>query len=298
MERFKSLHYWRNIAFAVGVALLLGLIAGAVYIFIFTTRAAENALAPPQIPLSQTPESVGITEYENITLTTSDAIRLSGWYIHPEPDNSIVIILAHGYAQNRLQLLPEAKLLIELGYGIFLFDFRGHGESEPAMVTLGDHERRDLEAAIDFVSTQPHVSRIGALGFSMGAAVLAQVAAQDERLSAVVIEAAFPTLVEEIRYRSRIFGPLSQIPSLRVMRKAGVDVDDVRPIDDLCAISPRSLLLIYGDLDVDVPPGTARAMFEAVCGSANLWIVPGAGHQNFTDVALEEYTERLLSFFD
>jgi pimeloyl-ACP methyl ester carboxylesterase len=105
-------------------------------------------------------------------------------------------------------------------------------------------------------------------------------------------------LAEEIRYRSRVFGPLSQIPSLWKVRRLGVDVDGVRPVDGLCAISPRPLLLIYGELDADVPPGAPQAMFDAACAPADLWIVVGAAHGNYAEVAPEGYPERLLAFFD
>jgi dipeptidyl aminopeptidase/acylaminoacyl peptidase len=269
----------------------------AVYIVAVAARTAEDALTPPRIPLDRTSLKAGIAEYEDVTLTASDGVRLRGWYTPPEPGNGTVIILAHGYAGNRLMLLPEAQVLAGQGYGTLAFDFRGHGESDSALVTIGDRERRDLSAAIDYVAARPHVSKIGAIGFSMGGATLAQVAAGDDRLDAVVVEAAFPTLTEEIRYRSRAFGPLSQIPTLQVMRRAGVDVDGVRPIDDLCAISPRPLLLIYGELDADVPPSTAEAMFDAACDPAELWIVAGAVHQNPIEVLPEEYAARLLAFF-
>ena len=131
----------------------------------------------------------------------------------------------------------------------------------------------------------------------MGAATLAQVAAGDDRLGAVVLEAAFPALKGEIRFRSRVFGVLSQVPVLRVMRRAGVDVDGVRPIDDLCGIAPRPVLLIYGERDTFVPPGTAQAMYGAACDPVDLWIVAGAGHQNYSEVVPDEYAARLLSFF-
>jgi len=292
----RSPRFWRNIAIAVGLTLLAGALAIAAYVAAFSARLAVNTLTPPRVPLGQTPLDAGITEYEDVAFTASDGVTLHGWYIPSA--NGAAIVLAHGYAWNRLMLLPEARILAAQGYGVLLFDFRGHGESADALVTWGDHERRDFGAAVDFVAAQPGVERIGAIGFSMGAVTLAQVAALDGRLDAVVVEAAFPTLAGEISYRTRALGPLSQIPSLRALRRSVVDVDDVEPIDDLCAISPRPLLLIYGELDTDVPPGTAQAMFDAACEPAELWIVEGAGHQNYTQVAPEEYTARLLNFFD
>ncbi|MDR3576992.1 MAG: alpha/beta fold hydrolase [Anaerolineaceae bacterium] len=220
-------------------ALVIGLIAAAVFIVLQSTQAAGQTLHPPHLPLTKTPLDVGIRTYLNVTFRTQDGMRLSGWYAAPQPDNGRVIILAHGYAQNRQNLLPEAGILAQNGIGVLLFDFRGHGASDAAMVTIGDRERLDLRAAVDFVSKQPGVTYIGELGFSMGAAALAGAAAQDAHIRAVVLEASFPSLQDELYYRSRFFGPLSQIPTLLMFRQAGVNIEQVSPLHSLCAISPR-----------------------------------------------------------
>ncbi len=292
----RSSRFWRNIAIAIGLTLLAGVLVVAAYIVATSARLAADALTPPRVPLDRTPLDVGITEYENVAFTASDGVVLRGWYIPSK--NGAAIIMAHGYAGNRLMLLPEAQILAAQGYGVLLFDFRGHGESADALVTLGDREQRDVNAAVDFVAAQPGVVKIGAIGFSMGATTLAQVATRDERLDAVVVQAAFATLAAEIRHRSRTFGPLSQIPSLRAIRRAGVDVDGVRPVDGLCTISPRPLLLIYGELDAAVPPGTAQAMLDAACEASELWVIEGAGHGEYIQVTPEQYAARLLNFFD
>jgi alpha-beta hydrolase superfamily lysophospholipase len=292
-----SWRYWRNIALVGVSGVAIVIVAVALYIVALASQAAQTALTPPRIPVTQTPGEMGIEAYTNVTFTTVDNINLHGWYVAPASENATVIILLHGYASNRQSLLPEARILTQHGYGVLLFDFRGHGESDAALVTLGDHEQRDLAAAIEWAVNQPRVRRLGAIGFSMGGAVLAQVAATDSRVGAVVIEATFPTLGEELHYRARQFGWLSQLPALYVMRQAGIGLDRVRPVDVLCAISPRRVLLIYGSADAFVPPGTAQAMQEAACGSADLWIVPGATHQNFTEAVPAEYAARLLDFF-
>jgi dipeptidyl aminopeptidase/acylaminoacyl peptidase len=289
--------FWRNILLIGGLVGLTVLIWLASYIATLAAQATEQAMIPPRLSLNQTPHDVGIAEYVDVSFVTSDGVTLRGWYIPPAPNNSAVIILAHGYAQNRLMLLPEAQFLTQNGYGVLLFDFRGHGESGSALVTFGDHERSDLEAAIDFAVAQPNVSKLGAIGFSMGAATLAQVAVRDRRLSAVIIESAYPTLEDEIRYRSRAFGVLSQWPALWEIYRAGVNVADIRPSDNLCAVNPRSLLLIYGELDDYLPPGTVQTMRNAICTPEEMWVVRGADHQNFMDVAPEAYKERLLNFF-
>jgi dipeptidyl aminopeptidase/acylaminoacyl peptidase len=292
----RSSRLWRRIVVVAGLTLVATALAVTAFIAANAIRFAEGSLTPPRMDLDRTPLEANIGGYSNVSFVANDGVTLRGWYIPPE--NGAIIILAHGYAHNRLMLLPEAQFLSEQGYGALLFDFRGHGESDDALVTLGDHEQRDMNAAIDFVAAQPGVEEIGALGFSMGAATLIQVAAQDDRLSAIIVEAAFPTLREEIRYRSRALGFLSQLPSLWTVRRAGVGVNEVNPIDDLCMVSPRPTLLIYGEMDADVPPGTPQAMLDAACDPVDLWVIEGAAHQNYSEVVPKEYSERVLAFFD
>jgi fermentation-respiration switch protein FrsA (DUF1100 family) len=290
--------YWRNLVLAVGLALLLGGCALGVFLAAFLLNGIDRILYPPHTPVDRTPRDVGITTYQDVTFTASDGITLRGWYIPSQ--NGAAVILAHGYVDNRQFLLPEAALLTDRGYGVLLFDFRGHGESDRAAVTLGDHERRDLRAALDFVAAQPDVDpdRIGGLGFSMGAAVLTEVAAEDERLRAVVIEASYATLDDVIKERLNLPGVLRD-PLVRVIEwQHDGDIDSVRPVDDLCRISPRPVLLIYGDQEDTLPPGSQQTMFDAARDPVEKWVIPGVGHVYFGESAPEGYSARVLDFFE
>ncbi len=300
-RQLRRARFVRNLAFAASAGLAGGAILIAAYIVVQTVHFAGQALHPPQVPLGKTPADVGLPNYANVTFQAEDGVRLSGWYVAPGSSavayafsTGRVIVLAHGYAGNREMLLTEAGLLGGRGFGVLLFDFRGHGESQAAMVTFGDRERQDLRAAIDVAAAQPGVTYVGGLGFSMGAATMAVEAAADPRLRAVVLEAAFPTMEEEFRYRARLFGPLSQWPAVFEMRRAGLKLEEVKPIRSVCAISPRPVLLVYGTADDLVPPGTAQAMGAAACTGTELWQVEGAGHGNYAQAAPEAYPARLL----
>lgn len=298
MATIRDRRYWRNLARAVGLALAVGACAVGIFLAALLLDGMDRILHPPRVPIEQTPRDVGITTYRDVTFTTSDGIALRGWYIPSR--NGAAVILAHGHANNREPLLPEAALLADHGYGVLLFDFRGHGESGDAAVTLGDHERRDLRAALDFVAAQPDVDpgRIGGLGFSMGAAVMVQVAAEDERLRAVVIESAYPTLDAVIDQKLNLPG-IIRGPLVRFVewRNDG-EIDDVRPVDDLCNISPRPVLLIYGDQDEVLPPGSQQAIFEAACAGAERWLIPGVGHAYWRDHQAAGYEERVIRFLE
>jgi fermentation-respiration switch protein FrsA (DUF1100 family) len=46
-----------------------------------------------------------------------------------------------------------------------------------------------------------------------------------------------------------------------------------------------------------VPPAALRQLYEAAQEPKELWIVNGAGHAGFADVAPAEYAQRLTGFF-
>jgi hypothetical protein len=59
----------------------------------------NNALHPPRIiPPGNTLKKLNIP-YQSIDLITEDGVRLSAWYTPPR--NGVVILLAHGYGDNR-----------------------------------------------------------------------------------------------------------------------------------------------------------------------------------------------------
>ena len=46
-----------------------------------------------------------------------------------------------------------------------------------------------------------------------------------------------------------------------------------------------------------VPPRTCRQLFAAAGEPKELWIVPGAGHAGFAEVAPRAYAQHLIEFF-
>ena len=47
-------------------------------------------------------------------------MTLSGWYVPSR--NGAVVILLHGYGNNRAQMWPRAEPLARAGYGVLLYD--------------------------------------------------------------------------------------------------------------------------------------------------------------------------------
>nr|WP_246357238.1 alpha/beta fold hydrolase [Pyxidicoccus fallax] len=277
---------------------LAGVLAAGGYLVLKGHRIGQGLLHPPRVS-AERPEAVGeLAGLEDVSFTTSDGLTLRGWYVPSR--NRAAVVLVHGFTGNRAQLLFEARVLARGGHGVLLFDLRAHGDSDGDKVTWGDRERRDVLAALDFVSARPDVdpARVGLFGFSMGGTTSLLVANADTRVKAVAAAGAYPALEWDVYSGYGRWGPLSAEPVLWTLRRAGVDVDAVRPIDGMCQLQGRPLLLVNSDVDPDAPAKLQASLFRAACEPKSLWVVEGAGHGQYAKVAPAEYERRLRQHFD
>jgi dipeptidyl aminopeptidase/acylaminoacyl peptidase len=223
----------------------------------------------------------------------ADTIR--GWFVRGE--SGAVVIAAHGGGADRRQMLPIARVLQPGGLGVLLFDWPGHGTSD-GRVAYGLGERRALGAAIDYLVSRPDVDggRIGLYGFSLGAYIALQVAADDARVAALAVLAAPTDLREQGRYEYRNAGPVGRWAARTVLRLSGVDVESHRPIDVVARIAPRPFLVVQGDADAGVPVTMARELHARAGGRSELWIIRDGVHREILGTE-PQYGDRLRAFF-
>jgi fermentation-respiration switch protein FrsA (DUF1100 family) len=126
---------------------------------------------------------------------------------------------------------------------------------------------------------------------------MAQVAATDKRIRAVLLAAAPSDYAELTKFQHRQWGFLSEWPASLALRSTGMRVGEMRPIDVVAKIAPRPLLMIAGDDDEYVPLSMEKALYAAAGSPKEIWIVPGARHLHF-ERATQDYPARLVDFFD
>lgn len=247
-------------------------------------------------PISKHPEQVGIGDLEEVTFNSSDGERLGGWYVPSK--NGASIVVTHGTGSDRSAMLPELRILSESGFGVLAFDWPGDGASD-GDVRWSVQERHALSAAIDWLSARPDVvgGRVGGLGFSMGGYVMAQVAAKDTRLRAVVLLAAPSDYAELTHWQHRRWGWLSEWPAELALRRSGMPTAELRPVDVVGEIAPRPLAVIRGEADDTVPEFMTRAIYAAARAPKSLWIIPGAKHGGYAQAAPDAYPSWLVRFF-
>jgi len=252
-----------------------------------------DALHPPRtIPQGKTLRKYNI-DYRPVDLITEDGIRLAAWYTPPQ--NGAVILLAHGYGNQR----PEwvYSLLARKKYGVLAWDARAHGESEGDISTIGYLEVLDVKAALEYAQAQRGVQHIGAWGGSMGGATIIRAAAQFPQIEAIFIDSSFTSLEEEFNYLVP-YPIINPVAKFIITSGTGFTLDHVNPLDDIPRISPRPVYIVHSTADVVAPPDSGERLFAAAGEPRFLWEKDNVPHQMMYLDNPRRYQRRLLGFFD
>ncbi len=260
---------------------------------------------PPDPPT--TPADCGLP-FTEAAFPARDGTPLHGYWI-PPPDTTAsagpapAIIICSGYNGSLDADVPHAPALHRAGFGVLLFDFRGHGRSGGDCVSLGYHERGDVLGAVDWLVAQD-VTRVGLLGFSMGGATAISAAPDHPAVAAVVADGAYAEVKTVIagglreRYKT---GALTSLLTWGILQAAGwrvgADLPRAEPLRHVARLAPRALLLIHGANDTYVPLDSVRRLYRAAHAPKALWVVPEAGHRAAYPARPQEYERRVVAFF-
>jgi dipeptidyl aminopeptidase/acylaminoacyl peptidase len=283
----------------------LGRIAAAAtfgYLGYLTIEGSRRVVSPGRRPFlpeegePATPADIGLA-FEDVRFTTDDGVTLSGWLIPAGRETRAAVVLMHGFSWHRLPWLAGFVPWLQRRYHVLQFDFRGHGGSDDALISLGTLEQRDVAAAVHFLAGRG-LGPIALMGISMGGSV-AIMAAPDLPVAAVVADAAYADLTDPISNRMREIGyPFAGLGARLVVAAASLRarVHLRSPIHCVAHIAPRGLLLISPGEDRLVSPHQSQRMFRAAGEPKELFVVPGAAHAEAHATAPGAYERRVLDF--
>ncbi len=286
---FPPLRWGRIVRLTVFALAALLIAADVAAAWVFTT-----ALVYPGCPEAR--PLPGVPAPERVQLEAADGVRVEAWY-YPSQNRAAVIALG-GQGGALGEALPPVRPLVEAGFGVLQIGSRScAGEA----VTLGYREADDAAAGLAFLQSRPEVAeaRIGVFGFSMGGVAAIRAAARNPEIAAVVAEGGFYNLGEDFVEPGERKSPprtlfLYTLAGTFWLR-TGANPWQISPVEDIARLSPRPVLLIYGENEAE--SGRARAQFEAAGQPKELWIVPGGDHGRNHLVAGPEYERRVLAFF-
>ncbi len=265
--------------------------------FFWSTGCMERLFYYPQ--RGPTPLSFAPPGTEAVDFNSADGTKLHGWFIPANAAAAIeqrrehpTILHVHGNAGNIVSHAWFTEHLPRAGFNVFIFDFRGYGQSEGS-ATRREGLIADTHAAIDHLLSRADVDpkRLGVYGQSLGGAIALNVMADRSEIRAAVLESAFTS------WREVAASALGGDPPLFLGSwMAAVCIRDThRPIDAMARIDRPSLLL-HGDADSIVPVSHARRLADASAGQARLVVLTGGAHNSLRD-SHPEVDRLMIDFF-
>jgi len=308
--------------------LWLILAAGGIFLVVFIIvfsrylRISLRLFLDTKMPTSP---DVASTKFagEVLQFPSRDGTSLMGALAEPPAGIPVrgTVIFAHEFAGQRDMAVRHVGGLAELGFRIFTFDFRGHGESSnrgnyhPSH-WVTNHEVDDLLAAVAYVeSISPRDDHpVAVIGVSRGACAAVLAALQQRRIRALVLDGVFSTdlMVEDLMRRwavifasNRMANPahppaawatLRALTILYAELTARVRYPLVRKA--LTRLADVPTLFIYGADDAYVRKAQRMELYRVKPGAKQLWEAAGARHNQAAAIAAEEYRQQMCSFLD
>jgi fermentation-respiration switch protein FrsA (DUF1100 family) len=197
---------------------------------------------------------------------TADGLRLAGWWLPAAPLGAVSILFCNGNAGHREYRAPLADALVERGFNVLLFDYRGYGGNPGAPTERG--LRYDVRAAREWLETRSGTDPRGIvlIGESLGAAV-ALAEAVERPPAALVLRSPFLSGVDIAGFH------FPYLPARLLVRDRWRSDVRIRRLT-----SP--LLVVAGGEDRIVPPEQSRLLFDRASVHKQWVVLDGAGHND------------------
>jgi uncharacterized protein len=263
-------------------SIILILIVGAV-IFICLYSQIENFFVfHPQKNHDMLPDQLGLV-HKSVFFEASDGTKLHGWFF-PLPGKSPVILFCHGNAGNISHRLHNIGELLNMGFQVFIFDYRGFGKSKGSPSREGVF--LDGLAAYDYLRNRLGIpsDRIILFGRSLGAAVATEIASK-RKANRLILESAF-TSTKAMARTMPLFALLS--PFLPA------HYNNLKKIEHITI--PK--LIIHGNRDEIIPFTMGEQLFEVGPEPKVFYAIEGAGHNDTWDIGGKKYFETLKQFIE
>jgi hypothetical protein len=178
--------------FLGSVLLIGGMLYGTFCAYVFFMQA--KLIYYPNMPsreLTTSPRDIGL-DYESVTITTSDRIKLHGWFVPAQQERGVLLFF-HGNAGNISHRLDLLEIFHNLDLSSLIIDYRGYGQSQGQVTEQGTY--LDAEAAWQYLTRGRNipVENIVIFGMSLGGAIAANLAARQQP-AALILGSSFTSV--------------------------------------------------------------------------------------------------------
>jgi uncharacterized protein len=256
---------------SVSVPLVLGgtaIIALEVGRRLFRSSRLFNPTKDPVKSWNPADYGIAPEQCEEVWIVTRDRERLHGWYLRAK--NPIASALyCHGNTGNLTNVAHLMPHLLDNGFNILLWDYRGYGRSS-GRASIGGVILDTIAAAKLHDAMRPQHLPSFLFGFSLGGAIAAQVMRRHP-FHALILQSTFTNLADIARVTW---------PKLPLHLISGTPFNTVRALRDL----KTPLLILHGSQDEACPCWMAERMFEACASPVKMiYRVDGGLHKDLWD---------------
>lgn len=213
--------------------------------------------------------------------------ELESWYMsHPESKG--LILLYHGYAGNKSQMLSRAMDLKDLGFATAIVGFRGSGNSEGKYTTIGYQESQDVINSFNFYQEKFPDQSLFLYGSSMGAAAIIKALSEEELpVEGIILEYPFGSLYQSVQNRFKVMGfpsfPMAAFLTFFGGYQLDFDGFEHNPAEYAKAVECPTLYLA-GDNDDRVTNEETMEVYNNLQSvHKSLYIFKGGGHESFNE---------------
>jgi uncharacterized protein len=219
------------------------------------------------------------------------AQELQGWWLPaPQADEPLDLLPAEprrivksskvllylcgvGHNMGDHNYLTRLQALRQLGFSVLIFDYRGYGQSDGEF-PQETQMYQDAQAAWDYLTQVRQIppEDIVLYGESLGGAIAIDLASQQPRASALIVQSSFSSMQAIVqRWDWSKYFPIGLLLTERF--------DSIRKIKTI----QMPVLLIHGMQDPVVPYSMSQTLYAAAPAPKSLWLVPEGGHVGIYD---------------
>jgi uncharacterized protein len=280
---------FRRIVAVLAVSLLVVYVAWCT-LFYFV-QGEITFPAPAHYPKA-TPSDAGMV-FEDLYIPVNASEQIHAWWIPSSTSSNKVLLVFHGNGYvieqgfgGELRPLGEFIPLHHVGANLLLVDYRGYGSSSPG---AGSEKSayEDARAAFHYLTAQRAVpgSEVILVGRSIGTGVATEMAKEHPDAGGLILISPL-TSVSDVAKRIWYLRP---VPLSILLR------DRLENLSKIGSVHVPVFLTVGAEDDL-TPPVMAQTLFQSANQPKQLYLVPGANHNDIMALGGQMLEDRIRAF--
>jgi len=211
-------------------------------------------------------------------------VKLHALWLAQARADAPVLLYLHGARWDVRSSAHRMRRMHELGFAVLGIDYRGFGQSTPALPSEAlAHE--DALAAWQWLAQRHPQARRYLFGHSLGGAIAVRLAGEVNDAAGLIVEGGFTSIADVVQTMKWGWLPVSPLITQRF--DAGAQIERVK----------APLLVVHGSEDRLIQPTLGRALYERAHAPKRFLLVDGGTHHNTNAVGHAAYRDAVAELF-